>query len=392
VRRLIVAAALAASLLGAAPAAALGPEALAGDPLDRAAALALPAIYRLESSVAFEGLVDADGTPVPVPDRALTVHEVGTAFGAGQGGHVVAAGHVALPGPENLAVAALLVRDAEEGVERTARQVRRWVRDRGVRPVGTRRMRLIAEQAGGGHRYPATLVRVDRRSDLALVRLLGARAAPVLSTVASASLDTPVVTIGFGTGVAFTTAQADDAPTPVVRKGRLGRSVQVPDVLPGQTLTRVDTLVREGDSGGPAVDVDGHVRGVVLLEGEEDVGGGLLMRSAEVDQLLKESGVSADAGPADTHYRTGLNHLWALDFPAARESFTAAEKAFPQHTLAGALAERATDLERAEFRVAGRRRPQAFLLALGIVSAIAALTCALALAAPALARAFTPER
>ena len=159
--------------------------------------------------------------------------------------------------------------------------------------------------------------------------------------------------------------------------------------MPGKKLTRVDTLVRDGDSG-PAVDADGLVLGIVLFIGDED-GGGLLMRSAEVDGLLKDAGVRAAAGPADADYRRGLNQLWALDFPAARDSFAAAERAFPQHTLAGALAARATALEDAEFRVAGRRRPQAFLLALGVVSAIGALACALALAGPALARAFSTD-
>ncbi len=390
-------AALAASLLGAAPAAALGPEALAGGPLDRAAALALPAIYRLESSVAFDGLVDADGTPVPVPAPALRVSEVGTAFGVGRGGHLVAAGHVAFPSDANLALGAMRALDAERGVERTTKEVEQEVKSRGIRPVGVRRVRLVAQQAGidgvagGGRRYPARMVRVDRRSDLALVRVPGARRTPVLPILTLAGEDTPVVTIGFGTGVASTTAQADDAPLPAVRKGRLGASGDATNLVPGKTLTRVDAVVRDGDSGGPVVDADGQVRGVVLFIDPKG-GGGLLMRSAEVLTLLKNSGVRAAPGSVDAHYRRGLDQLWALDFPAARGSFTAAEKAFPQHTLAGWMADRATALESAEFRVAGRRRPQAFLLALGIVSAIAALACALALAGPAIARAFTPER
>ena len=397
-RRPLATALAAAVLLVAAPAAAAAPDALAGDPLDRAAALALPAMFRLESSVAFDGLVDADGSPVPVPEAALRVSEVGTAFGAARGGYLLAAGHVALPSDANLALAAMRAADADRGVERTTKEVEQEVEDRGIRPVGVRRVRLVAQQAGidgvagGGRRYPARMVRVDRRSDLALVRVPGARGTPVLELVSAASEDTPVVTIGFGTGVAFTTAQADDAPAPAVRKGRLGARVRAKDRVPGKILSRVDTVVRDGDSGGPAVAVDGSVRGVVLFIGDEEHGGGLLMNSGEVGELLKEAGVSNDFGPADVAYRRGLDQLWALDFPAARESFTAAAKAFPQHALAGWLARRATALEDAEFRVAGRRRPQAFLMALGIVSAIAALACALALAGPAIARAYRPER
>ena len=270
-------------------------------------------------------------------------------------------------------------------------------RDRGLRPVGVRRVALIVRQAdagaGGGRRYRASVVRIDRGSDLALIRLSGAAAAPVLPAMSSVSEGTPVVTIGFGTGVTFTAAAAEVGPTPAVRKGRLGATVKAGrgGAVPGKLVTRVDTLVRDGDSGAPAVDDAGRVRGVVLLTDTEE-GGGLIMPSRDVGRLLRGAGVDPDPGAGDAAYRTGLRQLWELDFRAAARSFAAAAKAFPAHTLAWALAKRAAALEEAEFRIAGERRPQAFLLALGIVSAIAALACALALAAPAIGRAYRADR
>jgi hypothetical protein len=396
VRRLLAAAAVAAALVPAAPAAGASLGALDGDPLDRAAAMALPAIYRVDSEVAFDGLVDEDGAPFPVPPRALRLREIGTAFGAGRGGHIVAAAHVALPSDLNLALGALRLKDADRGVERTSRELQKEIKDRGLRPVRVRRIGLVVRQAdagaGGGRRYRASLVRVDRAADLALIRLSGAATAPVLPVLASVSEGTPVVTLGFGTGVTFTTA-AEQGPVPAVRQGRLGATVKAGPggAVPGKLVTRVDTLVRDGDSGGPVVDDAGRVRGVILLTDTRS-GGGLIMPSREVSRLVRDAGVDPEPGAGDDTYRQGLRELWALDFPAARRSFAAAAKAFPAHTLAGALAKRATALETAEFRVAGERRPQAFLLALGIVSAIAALACALALAAPAIGRAYRPDR
>jgi hypothetical protein len=276
---------------------------------------------------------------------------------------------------------------------RTSAEVRSWVQAHRVRPTGARLVALVARQAdagyGGGRGYPALISRLDRGSDLALVRLPGAPGAPVLPLATSASAGTQVVTIGFGTGVRFTAA-AHEAPAPAVQKGVLGNSFRsTGPIVTGQVVTRVDTIARDGDSGGPAVDEDGRARGVVL--GRKD-GRAFIMRSAEVVKLLTEADVGADLGPVDRDYRRGLEQLWALDFPAARASFAAALAAFPHHTLAGALRRRATELASADFEIAGRRRPQGFLLALGIVSAIAALACAFALAGPALARVFRSDR
>jgi S1-C subfamily serine protease len=393
VRRVLVAAALAAGLATAAPAAAAAPDALAGDPLDRAAAMALPAVYRLESEVEVEGLVSRLGNPIELSDAARIVTEVGTAFGVGEGGHLVAAAHVTFPDGEDLAVSALLTRDAERGVERTRAEVRSWVEAHGVRPTGARLVALVARQAdagyGGGRGYPARITRVDRGSDLALIRLRGAPGAPVLPLATSASAGTPVIAIGFGTGARFTAA-AHEAPVPGRRKGILGSSFQsTGPLVPGKVVTRLIPIAHDGDSGGPAVDEDGRVRGVVL--GNKDRFA-FIMRSKEVVRLLTEAGVGSRPRPVDRAYRRGLEQLWALDFSAARASFAAAAAAFPEHTLARPLRLRAAELASADFEIAGRRRPQGFLLALGIVSAIAALACALALVGPALARVFRSDR
>ena len=200
-----------------------------------------------------------------------------------------------------------------------------------------------------------------------------------------------MVTIGFGTGVASTTAQADDAPLPAVRKGRLGASGDATNLVPGKTLTRVDAVVRDGDSGGPVVDADGQVRGVVLFIDPKG-GGGLLMRSAEVltlpEELRRARRSRVGGRPLPSRPRSALG----AGLPGRARQLHRRGEGLPRAHARG-LDGRPGDGPR-ERRVPGGRgrRPQAFLLALGIVSAIAALACALALAGPAIARAFTPER
>jgi hypothetical protein len=186
-----------------------------------------------------------------------------------------------------------------------------------------------------------------------------------------------VVTIGFGgePGLVSPPRPLD----PAVRPGRLDGSGLAPKVLPGEVLTEVTSGVRVGDSGGPAVDADGDVRGIVLLVGGQ--GGGAIQRPAAVNRLLAAAGVAKGAhGTADKLFRVGVDSFWALDFATAATGLNAAERALPDHALAGPLAARAAVLAGEDLRLDGTRRPQGFLLAFGVLSGAGALACALALA------------
>ena len=389
-----LAAALAALLL-AAPAASGAPDlgALAGDALDRAATLALPAVYRVETTVRLEGLVTAAGTGVDLPPGARTVRDVGTAFGVAPGGMVVTAAHLASPRGESLARAAYRRKLIEENRPQSEEIARDWVEANGARPSGVEvtRLVLIQADAGAGARDAVTfrpqVRRIDRAADLALLRIREARSAPALPLQTSATIGTPVATIGFGTGSAFTAPDRGHL-EPAVRKGELGPSGEAKDDLPGEILTAVTTEIEDGDSGGPVVDADGHVRGVVIFSSAD---GGIMQRAAAVREVLQDAGIRPRAGETDRRFRDALARFWALDFAPAERGFARTSRAFASHTLAGALRERASSLRAAEFRLTAPRRTQAFLLALGVVSAIAALACGLALARPALARAFAPE-
>ena len=91
-------AALVVSLsLGASGAAAALPYDLSADPLDRAALLALPSVYRVDVTIHVDALRGRGGRVIPLPPAARTVREAGTAFAVAPDGWLATARHVAAP-------------------------------------------------------------------------------------------------------------------------------------------------------------------------------------------------------------------------------------------------------------------------------------------------------
>ncbi len=362
----------------AAPAAAsaLPPSDLSDDPLDRGALLALPGLYRLRVDVTVEALVTRDGRRLPVQAGVRRIATLGTAFGVAPGGYVVAAAHVVRPGGESLAVDARVNQLAAAGRRHDADIARRWVRRQGaraggVRVVGRRLTQADAGQGAGASRsWTPRRVRIERRADLALLRILAPQA-PALPLYAVQTEGTPVVTIGYGgEGI------ADAALTPVVRRGALGRSGTVRRATE-RTLTAVTTGVERGDSGGPAVDRDGQVRGVVVLRSAD---GGIVEPSQAIRKLMRAAGVVPEAGAAAARFRVAMGRFWALDFRGAARGFRSTLEAFDDHTLARRQLRRATALQRRPVGFAADGSLRRFLLALAALSAVAAIGCSIALA------------
>lgn len=354
---------------------------LQAGPLDRAALLALPSVYRIDATVVLEGLRTASGEAVPLPSHARELRRVGTAFAAAPNGYLVAAAHTVAPDPTDVAASAYRAMRLVEGERITSAQAHEWAESTGARPVGARVSERVVRQASvgadgrGSAVYSPQVLAVDRDRDLALLRII-APSAPALALTGLASRGTPVATVGFGRQEAFSGTPRRGELQPAVRVGELGRSGTAEE-LPGQTLTVVTADVRQGDSGAPAIDLEGAVRGMVLFTDEE---GGILLRAASVRQLLDENGVEARAGPTAERFRAATQAFFGLRLEAAQRGFARTLAGFPQHALAGVLQERAAELARADLRLVGRRRPQGFLLALGVLAALGAAGCAIGLA------------
>ena len=382
-RALAALALTALALLGtAAGAAAAPPDDLSDDPLDRGALLALPSLYRVEATIHVEALRTRDGRRVPIPPQAHEIRERGTAFAVAPGGWLVTARHVVAPDDAALARLAYQNTLAHARRPHSDAVAERWVERTGARPVGARLVGLVVRQADAGEgavgsrTYMPTRLEPSDRADLALLRI-NARGAPALALDESASIGTPVESLGFGTGGAFA-EPARGALEPAIRRGALARTGLLEGDPQEQRQAILLTIPLEpGDSGAPVIDAAGNVRGVAVIRRED---GGIAERATEVRQLLEQEGVEPGIGRSAQLFRGAMAAFWDLDMAAAQRGFAAAERAFPDHTLAAHEGLRARQLAAADFDLVGERRRQGFLLALGALAVAAAVACAIGLA------------
>jgi hypothetical protein len=375
---------VAALLVGAGTAAGAAPSDLSTDPLDRATLLALPSVYRVDTTIRVDALQLADGTRMPITPKARTIRERGTAVAVAPGGWLVSAAHVATPDAATLARLAYTQDRAFRGLSHEDEAAAGdWVRSEGARPVGPGVVSVTVRQAdaGGGtaaaRSYAVQELVPGDGADLALIRIR-APTAPALPLDEAASAGTPVVTIGFGRGSSL------DGPIPgenepAVRRGRIGRTgtLGADGDEPRQAIA-ISVPVERGDSGGPVIDAEGKLRGIVTQRSRE---GGIAERATDVRQLLETREVTPGAGASGDRFRAAMTSFWDLDFARAVEGFDATLQSFGDHTLAGAERRRAADLAAGEFSLSGERR-RGVLLALGIVAGLAALACAAGLAGP----------
>ena len=375
--RLLLGIVVAAALV-AAPAAA-APSDLSRNPLDRAALLALPSVYRVDVTVELDALRRADGVLVPLPPRARTVTESGTAVAVAPNGWLVTAGHVGAPSEERIASQAYLLKRAVEGRPHTDELAREWVERTGATPVGARVAEREVRQAdaGGGTRtsrlYEPTAVVRDPVADLALMRI-PAPGAPSLGLDEGTSIGTRIVTIGFGRESLLHDSDRGEL-EPALRQGQLGRTGEL--APPTRAAIQITAPVARGDSGGPAVDEAGRVRGIVVVRNDR---GGIVETASSVRRLLEEAGVRAGPSRTEALFREAMERFWALDFEGAQAGFAETLGAFPAHTLAPHAARRAAVLEGADLRLVGIERRRATLLAVAALATLGALACAVGLA------------
>lgn len=381
----VLLAVLAALLIGAGHAAGATPSDLSTDSLDRATLLALPSIYRVDTTIRVNALELADGTRMPITPRARTIQERGTAVAIAPGGWLVTAAHVATPDAATLARLAYIQDRAFRGQSHEDEAAADdWVRSKGARPVGPGVVEVTVRQAdaGGGmaaaRSYAVQELVPAESADLALIRIR-ALGAPALPLDEAASAGTPVVTIGFGRGSSLDgPIRGEDEPA--VRRGRLSRTGTL-EAVEGEEPRRaiaISVPVERGDSGGPVIDSEGNVRGIVTQRSRE---GGIAERATDVRQLLEAHEITPGPGASGDRFRAAMASFWALDFARAVEGFDATLQSFGDHTLAGAERRRAAALAGGDFSLSGDRR-RGVLLAIGIVAGLAALACAAGLAGP----------
>jgi hypothetical protein len=367
---------LVAALCLAAPAGAQDQD-LEGDPLARGAMLALPSVYRVDVTLNIPVVRTDAGEVIRVPDGGA-IPERGTATAVAPDGWLVAAAHVVDPGPQTMARIGYQRWQRAQGVAVGDADARAWAIEAGARAVGGRVVGVRVTQADPGtglprpRRWTGTVHSTATDADLSLVRIR-APGAPALPLEDVVTLGTPVVTIGFGRNDAWDESERPRL-RPAVRRGSLDRTGLLSD--PERAGTVVTTDVRAGDSGGPAVDGDGRVRGIVVLRGE---GGGIMEQVGPVRRLLEGAGVTPAEGRTGTLYRRALRRLWTLDVAGAERDLAGVRRAFPDHTLAQAQALRAAGLAGGAYEITGAPRRRSLAIGIAALAFVIALACALRL-------------
>lgn len=350
------------------------PDALSPIPLERAALVAMPAVWRVEVTAQLTGLRTKDGTVITLPTRARTVSREGTAFAVTPDGFLVTATHVVQPTADDLAEAAYFQYLAFAGKPHSARIAAAWVKENEATPVGMKPVERIVRPVAAGAAAKVNrgvaprVIETDETRDIAVIRVPNIVDAPALRLDSAIDSGTPIATLGFGDEEPFAEPQ-HGALVPAVRLGVTDRTGRT-DTDPPRTLTFITNEVQKGDSGGPAVDRNGRVRGVVLIK--RAAGGGAMAPSDEIHWVLDRAGVRPWEGRTQVVWRDALQRAERFDLAGARTDLRRTLASYPAHGLAAYEIERVAELRSARLALAGEPWYRSGLVAAGITALVIA--------------------
>jgi len=376
-------AALATCALVAAPAAVADipsgvPDPLAADPLNRAALIAMPAVWRVEVTTSMTGLRTKDGAVITLPPRARNVSREGTAFAVTPDGYLVTALHVIQPTADDLAQAAYFQYLAFSGKPHGGAIATQWVKDNEATPVGLAPVQRVVRASAAGpaartNRGAAPqVIETDELRDIAVIRVPNITDTPSIGLDRGLDPGTPVATLGFGDEDPFAEPQRG-ALVPAVRFGVIGETGET-EKNPLRSLTLISNEVQKGDSGGPAVDHNGRARGVVLIR--RAAGGGAMAPTDEILRVLDRADIRGWEGRTQALYRDAIDRVTRFDLAGARADFRRTLASYPAHGLAAYEIAQLDQLKRARLSLAGEPWYRGGLVAAGITALVIALILA----------------
>lgn len=144
----------------------------------------------------------------------------------------------------------------------------------------------------GGKPYEATVVSFDPDADISILAVPDLPQPPLKFVDSPAKPDTGAILLGYPGGGGFEASPA-----------RIREIIELngPDIYQKSTVTRevytVRGTVRQGNSGGPLINLDGNVLGVVFGEAIDDAETGFVLTAKEVARQLTKLG---DTEPVPT--------------------------------------------------------------------------------------------
>ncbi len=342
---------LAAAIVAPAMAAPVAPRDTATSALERAAFVALPAVYEVRGQIRIDAVL-VGRRRVRVGD---TVPIRGTAFGVAPG-RVVTALHLVRP-PPPVILDELLARGMQNLPDdlATARIIAQP-----VTRVTLTRARSAAECPEGAPTAIEAIVgtATDTNGDLVLLEIADRRA-PTLALDDGHTTKTPVAAIGFGD---------QRGATPVIREGTV---IAAAAIGQDDRFATLDVEVLRGDSGGPVVDIDSRAHGVVLRR-EAGQTAPVMAQAKSVRELLAQDELENQRSQTTTDFRDAMTSFWARDYRTAEHRLAALTDAYTDTALIRCERERAAVLATTPYTIFGPSRMRRAILALGAMAALAA--------------------
>ena len=180
---------------------------------------------------------------------------------------------------------------------------------------------IVDDGERAGDDYKADVVDMlsflHSKGDTALLKLDGAKDLPTIeiSDESDVGVGTPIVAIGYPGSVSQI---VDPTLEPTFKDG----TVSAQRTQAGVPFYEVSAASTPGMSGGPVVDLEGKVIGIVSQSPAEESQSFNLMASVSIAQdMMRENDVSPAAGPNDAAYRRGLEQLFDGECRDAVETF-----------------------------------------------------------------------
>jgi S1-C subfamily serine protease len=150
--------------------------------------------------------------------------------------------------------------------------------------AGVREPQVEVVRAGGVEQLDATVVLFDPARDVAVLAVDGLGAAPLLPAEQEAERGQSAIVVGYPQDGPF----RPDAARVIRTQDARGKDIyQQEDVL--REIYSVRGLVRQGNSGGPLVDTDGRVLGVVFAAAADDQTIGYVLTWDEVSSSAEQA-------------------------------------------------------------------------------------------------------
>ncbi len=163
---------------------------------------------------------------------------------------------------------------------------------------------------------------------------------------------------------------------PAVRPGTIDISAKIQGSDDEDLVALRGMSAASGDSGGPVIDAQEHVHGVLIRRALSGESLAFMTRSSSIRRLASNASMTLATTPSQSDFAFGMNAFWDRDYTASAQALTRTAIRLPDSAWIAAQAARASELADADYRVV---RTEPWRLPL-IVAGLMALAMTVALA------------